>query len=62
MAKNLEGDDFCRFCGGRRGTTYREERNGRMVDVFEVCWICEGTGRQTVRVIDDELPSGVWAG
>jgi len=58
----ITSSDPCRFCGGRKGHKYREERDGRMIDVWECCWMCEGTGKQTVRVIDDEIPSGVWAG
>jgi DnaJ-class molecular chaperone len=63
MSENLTNPDPCRDCGGRKGHRIIEERNGRRVEVWESCFMCEGTGLQTVRVFDeDKLPIGVWAG
>lgn len=52
MSQNLTSGDFCRDCRGQRGHRYMEERNGRQVEVWEICFACEGTGLQTIRVGD----------
>jgi hypothetical protein len=63
MSENLTNEDPCRYCGGRKGKYEQEERNGRSVQVWEPCFMCDATGLQSVRVFDeDELPIGVWAG
>jgi hypothetical protein len=52
----VDFDDFCRACRGEKGHNSREvsDRTGRMVDVWNPCFHCDGTGKRTVRVIKQE--------
>ena len=44
-------DDFCRACRGTKGRhEYDTDSRGRQVRVWEPCFHCRGTGKQTVRV------------
>lgn len=42
--------EHCRACKGRGGDRERVEVGTRMVERFEPCWLCRGSGRQTVRI------------
>lgn len=50
MPPNLTSDGHCRACNGRGGKWEMEDRNGRQAQVWESCFDCDGTGRQTVLV------------
>jgi len=45
--RDIVTDDFCRRCGGKGGAYEPTERGTK---IFEPCFACRGTGKQTVRV------------
>lgn len=49
MSDIVDPDDFCRSCKGKGGETERTERG---TSIFEPCFMCNGTGRRTVRVLE----------
>lgn len=54
MDRIVDPDDFCRSCKGKGYIRFPEERDGRMRDVFETCFFCDGTGLRSV-IIDRKV-------